>query len=150
MDNSLDNIIDLNIAIQQKDLEKIKELIPVLNSQLDSLVSRFELQDKGVVGDYFGLTDLLLNIADDEITDYLIENFNGFSDKFKNRIKWLSKVNSAIFKRAGAQTIEEILKDFFDSTEPIEDYQYNGVFRLINITQKYDLFQKLKEKGEVK
>lgn len=147
-DNALDNIIDLNIAVQSKDMQKIKELVPIINSQLDSLVDRFNFQDKTVIGDYFGLTDLVLAIADKDITEYIIDNFKGFSEIYKDKIKWLSKINSAIFNREGAQTPEEILAEFFNSTEKIKDYQYNGIIRLINLTQRYDLFKSLKEKGE--
>lgn len=146
--NALDNIIDLNIAVQQKDMVKIKELVPIINSQLDELVVRFNFQDKTVIGDYFGLTDLLLNIADKDITKYVIDNFEGFSEIYKDKMKWLSRINSVILHRDGAETPGEILIEFFNSTEKIKDYQYNGIIRLINLTQKYDLFKKLKEKGE--
>lgn len=147
--SEIDNIIDLNIAVKEKNLDDIKILVPIVNSQLDVLEKNFELSSKEEVGGYFGLTDLLLNIADIEITEYIVENFKGLSKEFGDKIKWTTKINKAIFD-FDSKNRNAILDEFFASDLPVEKYQYNGIIRLINITQRYELFEKLKEKGTKK
>ena len=79
------------------------------------------MSSKEEVGSYFGLTDLLLNIADIEITEYIVENFEGLSKEFGDRIKWTTKINKAIFS-SDSENRNKILDEFFASSLPIEKY----------------------------
>ena len=45
MADALNNIIDLNVAIQKDDLEKAKILVAELNTQIDELKNRFEIPE---------------------------------------------------------------------------------------------------------
>lgn len=143
MADALNNIIDLNIAIQENNLEKAKTLVTELNTQIDNLKERFEIPEDQDICDYFNLL-LIFDQYRNDTCDYVINNFDGVNPKLVKTYNW-SKIIVELFDNPSKEKVNKFLDENFKLTV-IEDYQISAIIRAINYTQRYDLFKILKEK----
>ena len=144
MADALNNIIDLNVAIQEDNLEKAKTLVAELNTQISELKERFEIPADQDICNYFSL-QITFDNFENNTRDYVLENFQGIDSKTVKVFKWYRNVNS-LFQNSENEKIINLLEETLQLNE-IEDFQISGIFRMINYTQRYDLFKVLKEKN---
>lgn len=144
MADALNNIIDLNVAIQKDDLEKAKTLVAELNTQIDELKNRFEIPEDQDICNYFSL-QITFDNFENNTRDYVLDNFQGINPKTVKVFQWYRKVNS-LFQNSENEKIINLLEETLQLNE-IEDFQISSIFRMINYTQRYDLFKILKEKS---
>lgn len=144
MADALNNIIDLNVAIQEDNLEKAKTLVAELNTQISELKERFEIPADQDICNYFSL-QITFDNFENNTRDYVLENFQGIDPRTVKVFKWYRNVNS-LFQNSENEKIINLLEETLQLNE-IEDFQISGIFRMINYTQRYDLFKILKEKS---
>lgn len=144
MADALNNIIDLNIAIQEDNLEKAKVLITELNTQLDDLRERFEIPNNQDICNFFSF-QLVFENYNNDTRNYVIDNFLGLDEELRKIYQWFREIDGLI----NTPTLESAntLLDKIFLQEKIEDYKISAIIRLINYTQRYDLFTSLKEKS---
>lgn len=142
MADALNNIIDLNVAIQEDDLEKAKTLVAELNTQIDELKDRFEISENQDICDFFSL-QMVFEDFNNNTRNYVLNNFKGINSETIKAFTWFDKVN-LLFKNSDKNKMMELLESTLSST--IEKFQISSIFRMINYTQRYDLFKILKEK----
>lgn len=142
MSDALNNIIDLNTAIQEDNLEKAKILVNELNNQIDELKERFEIPEDQDICSYFSL-QITFDNFNNNTRNYVLENFKGINPETQKIFLWFNKVNS-LFDKAAKSEMVEVLEEALSST--VEKFQVSSIFRMINYTQRYDLFKILKEK----
>lgn len=142
--DSLEAVIGLSIALRNNEIEKVKEDVNIINNDIDNLIQRFDIQDKDI-GAYFSLYDIFSQV-DNESVDYAIESLASLKENKKDKIKWYKKIKKLVTTKDMAQ-ITSVLEDIFQ-LEKINDYQIEGIIRLINIVQKYKYFISLKERVE--
>lgn len=144
MADALNNIIDLNIAIQEDNLEKAKALVTELNTQLDDLRERFEIPNDQDICNFFSF-QLVFENYNNDTRNYVIDNFLGLDEELRKIYQWFREIDGLI----DTPTLESAntLLDKIFLQEKIEDYKISAIIRLINYTQRYDLFTSLKEKS---
>lgn len=144
MADALNNIIDLNIAIQEDNLEKAKILVTELNTQINELRKRFEIPEDQDIFNYFSL-QITFDNFNNTTRNYVLDNFLGIDSKTVKIFKWYNKINSLV----NNSSINEIILLLEETLiqDSIEKYQIPSLFRMINFTQRYDLFKILKEKS---
>lgn len=144
MADALNNIIDLNIAIQEDNLEKAKTLVAELNTQLDDLRERFEIPDNQDICNYFSF-QLVFENNHNNTRNYVIDNFLGLDEELRKIYQWFREIDGLI-DTPTLESSNALLNKVF-SQDKIEDYKISAIIRLINYTQRYDLFTSLKEKS---
>lgn len=140
MNDALDSIIELNTAIANDDLEKTKVLVDNINQNIDNLHERFGVQNNicGTMGVYETFHNFLNNS-----TLYAIENLNDVDSQTLIDLKDAINFNSVI-ESGDKEKAHELLIDLLnrDKYPPI---RIASITRLINFTQDYSLFNKLRE-----
>ena len=140
MNDALDSIIELNIAIANNDLKRTKVLVDNINQNIDNLHERFGVQNNicGTMGVYTTFHNFLNNS-----TLYAIENLNDVDSQtlidLKDAINFNSVIENGDKEKAHELLIDLLNRDKYPPT------RIASITRLINFTQDYSLFNKLRE-----
>lgn len=141
MNDALDSIIELNTAIANDDLERTKVLVDNINQNIDNLHERFGVENNicGVMGVYETFNNFL-----NDSTLYAIENLKDADSLILIELKDIIRFNK-IMENNDQEEANKLLNELL-TRDGYSAIQIRNITRLINFTQQYELFEKLREK----
>lgn len=124
-------IIDLSFAIKENDLEKVKNLVNIINSNIT---------DERYLNDELGLNNLEFN----DSFLYVLDNLKQINNA--ELYKWISKINNLIEQYQITNNdipIITFINNYINDINNLQQFKILSLIRLCHIIQNYNLLNQI-------